>query len=1401
MSRKIWEIRGLALILTAVMMCGAGNGNLEAAEEPLMETEEEGMGQEEGEGFLGGEEEAQEEREAFYGEESLREDKAAVPSDGDGGWSSMELEETEKPWIFDWYDEEFQDWVDETCTCILKGEGVDILEHEDGCLAYEKVLEKKCTCGVSGSIVEHKETCALILHMKETAGFMEIMPYAVTSGTGISSGKNGWTIVDSYDRVYDSSYRQISFHSNTQVIPFSDVSSAAAEGVDGNSYWFVVKKEGAAGHIGYRVTNVAYQDGKAIDAVITLAEFNPYVYSTADVAVKVMTSLGIRKQKFYANGIMLQASGGDQALRVDLVEHGTSNRITGNYGFRIGNINYGQRYGICARSDYTGKNSLTGKYSTKDCSLSYEKYQTLGIDWDMINAPQEGNEGTSVYLEVTNTSSFYFFIGAPGDHKDDHPGHRYSKAGLEQKRKAIVDHEFSEAKPVTVSWSGNAYGPKDPVIRKYISSGGDNGRNTSLELDSSTASFYYDFEMYVPYDEPSSPTGCAYNSLWISDTLPAGIDYDHDFSVWDALTGDNRTGWFTLTDNHDALTISATAAALSDPGFYENTYRIKVRAKMDPTEKEPERNGDSYTYTTVNTGTLYVNHKNDTRGNVAIPTGEASTVYRGSLNRQYGVQKYISVSGENWAGSGRLGSMKDPFLFNMAVTVPYNEYGGFADTFVVTDTLPAGLDFADSSFSAVNEDGDVTRYFSVSFRGRTITVTATAGALSDQAFYNKHYNFIFKARMNSNELTPQYSGKEAVYTARNQFGLAFKHKADREMSYLDSNLVTVTGSIQREDPAPPVKKVNGQDRAEFSGRGFTAVFSVTQAIPSYDRAWSLSSFGFEDVLEECFELQSAKVYVNQVERASFGKSGGTSNGWELALDGQKVSVKIVNGLEDGGYGGSIRLEMTVKLKADCSLKPYYADSSDAEILEAHIPNGATTVFQWSKSGQESLTKNTGIVQVIVKEPVPKGKISVKKTSETGTPLKGAVYKITAKEDILSLTGKVLMKAGTLADTITTDENGNAKTKDMYVGKYTVTEELPPQGYTRNPVPADVEIRYTENFISGTEEEISFQNKETLVCLKKVSETVPGEEKAQPLKDVRFRIWKKGESEEQGKTFETDKDGLIKLEGIKPGEYCYREISAPEGYAADSRIMEFVMDEYGQVEKEHGHIILVENRYIKAEFLKTDKATGQALEGAKLQLTDKNGKVVDTWISETAPHRINRIPEGTYTLTELEAPEGYKKGGTVTCVVNAVPEVQTYKMTNVKYVNIRLTKRIDPDEIVLAHGNPAFTFQVTGTDLDGDAHTWYDTVEFSENNAEGEGKGSLFADFKVPAGVYTASELSTARYTLESISEISNGTVSGETVKFALSENLDGSAVFTNKKTTDGELTDTVLVRNRVIQEK
>ena len=61
---------------------------------------------------------------------------------------------------------------------------------------------------------------------------------------------------------------------------------------------------------------------------------------------------------------------------------------------------------------------------------------------------------------------------------------------------------------------------------------------------------------------------------------------------------------------------------------------------------------------------------------------------------------------------------------------------------------------------------------------------------------------------------------------------------------------------------------------------------------------------------------------------------------------------------------------------------------------------------------------------------------------------------------------------------------------------------------------------------------------------------------------------------------------------------------------------------------------------KVVISKQDITNGNELPGAKLVVKDKDGKVVAEWISTDKPHEIY-LEDGSYTLTEIQAPYGYK----------------------------------------------------------------------------------------------------------------------------------------------------------------
>ena len=143
--------------------------------------------------------------------------------------------------------------------------------------------------------------------------------------------------------------------------------------------------------------------------------------------------------------------------------------------------------------------------------------------------------------------------------------------------------------------------------------------------------------------------------------------------------------------------------------------------------------------------------------------------------------------------------------------------------------------------------------------------------------------------------------------------------------------------------------------------------------------------------------------------------------------------------------------------------------------------------------QDKSTMEESITLIVVEKTnmAQKGIISILKTGEvfasvnqTGeiyTPvyemrgLADAVYEIRAVEDIVTPEGTVRAEAGTVVDTITTDETGIAKSKELYLGKYEVKEISAPYGMVLNDQPQTVELTYAGQDVELTETSVSFCN--------------------------------------------------------------------------------------------------------------------------------------------------------------------------------------------------------------------------------------------------------------------------------------------------------------------------------------
>jgi uncharacterized surface anchored protein len=229
---------------------------------------------------------------------------------------------------------------------------------------------------------------------------------------------------------------------------------------------------------------------------------------------------------------------------------------------------------------------------------------------------------------------------------------------------------------------------------------------------------------------------------------------------------------------------------------------------------------------------------------------------------------------------------------------------------------------------------------------------------------------------------------------------------------------------------------------------------------------------------------------------------------------------------------------------------------------------------------DAATKEDAITVVEVNRPnmAQKGVIHITKTGEVfsavvesnGTyqpvykvqGMKGAVYEITAAEDIVTPDGTLRASAGEVMDTVTTGEDGIATTKELYLGKYSIREVTAPEGMVLNTEAQTVELAYAGQDVSVTETAASYQNdrQKVEISLNKTMETdskfgIGGNSE---IADVIFGIYAaKDLTAADGTKIPADgliealpmgKDGTAKFTSDLPlGSYYVKEISTNKAY--------------------------------------------------------------------------------------------------------------------------------------------------------------------------------------------------------------------------------------------------------------
>lgn len=410
--------------------------------------------------------------------------------------------------------------------------------------------------------------------------------------------------------------------------------------------------------------------------------------------------------------------------------------------------------------------------------------------------------------------------------------------------------------------------------------------------------------------------------------------------------------------------------------------------------------------------------------------------------------------------------------------------------------------------------------------------------------------------------------------------------------------------------------------------------------------------------------------------------------------------------------------------------------------------------------QENSSTDTGVTVVKIKarDVAQKGVINITKTGEifssveenkgVYTPkysvgnLKGAVFEIYAAEDITTLDGTVRYDQGSLVDTITTDDDGVAKSKELYLGKYTVIEKTAPNGYVHNAAKYDAELTYAGQNVSVTSTDLSVYNERQKVSasLKKVM----AEDKTfnignnGEITSVRFGIYanediKASNGEIIPKdaliTFANcDKNGSIVFDCDLPVGFKWyvKEIATDEHYILSDTKYEFDTEYQGQdvkvidIKVNNGEVIKNNLIYGSVQGLKIDRETQEVIKGAtfglfKSDTTEftENKAILTAVTDENGVFVFNNIPYGEYLIKELKPADGYLDNEDVftvtikdneqvvelTAINDKVPELKTTATVNGKKEVIAKGEITIKDTVEYKHLVPNTEYVIKGTLID------------------------------------------------------------------------------------------------------
>lgn len=866
------------------------------------------------------------------------------------------------------------------------------------CEVQKRLKEALCTCSSdSDDFSEHDEACGYYQYLLESVNEMYGVSltdvynppnrkqngYPLTDTAHVS----GWTFKDP-SSLHSSSYKPILFRPG-----ISSMSLWVDDGANVKTWTRTIgnykcmhpadSSVKTKKHFGALYSKVVYDGAKWYDMKITVVDYSDSV--TSNSGTKVTARPGIT---FATDRIAFQTSQkvGAVRVRVEFFETGTSTSANLNLRFQWRDIDDSQRFGFALGDGSVAARYYYSKNTTVNCSKNKDiagmNMEVMVGHWE--HSPDETAKETRIAYELNNCSRFYIGFGP-----EDNIGNA--------DRQIVYTTEFYREGEKALKAG------KDEVVADRD---GDGNKETTttindlLVVTDATAVI----ETPAPIKRVSnsfaaiSPEG--YASWPTSNTLSATTG-EYYYMIRQEVPwqdAEYRYESFSVRDNLPAGADYVSLTGITDEGGNNKSGLFSVSGA-----------GDAVTITAKNPSeSSFAGHWYTFIFKVKMDPTEITPTYSGN-SAVYEIRNTASVISKN-AGSSQTSKNTNEVITKASSIRPTQENP--------QKGINRNISLTEHTVKSVSEEIVFSIFqkvpaYDASWEPCTITMT---DKLEDCLQYTGSTVHLDGAAL-PDGWAISASGQTVTATGANKSNYG--------------------GKTLRFDITCRVK--DGYDLSSYQKMEDGDIAAVIPNKAKVKFAWSHAAASI-------VEKETNTVHVKVKETAVNLLIHKTSADTAEPVPGAAFTVYEWDGNAYSINRGTMSYHASEKIYRMDQLIRTDTNAGKFKVKETGVPYGYTG--SWEKEFTIGEVPGGGTKDLIynVTNELQKCRIIIQKENEAGERLKGAVFEISAAEDILSPQGTILLKEGTVVETVTADKDGIAVSKDLYTGNYLVNETKAPAGY-------------------------------------------------------------------------------------------------------------------------------------------------------------------------------------------------------------------------------------------------------------------------------------------------------------------------------------------------------------------